>query len=418
MTRRTWLLGTGLVLALGLFVGFGLDPLRRSAILLFDVGYAVTTDSLQPDFSGKDAERQRVDIALTPVLDGLHQLTDLQPIPGTDHQAFVLQKTGELLWADLETGATHTLLELEVVTDSEQGLLGIAVTPDFTQSRRVILDYVVRNGGDFTVIREFTLEGPPDSGRLVPGEILLSVPQPYQNHNAGQMHFGPDGMLYISMGDGGFRFDPQGNGQKLESLLGTLLRVDVSTPGTLTVPSDNPFVGRAGAREEIWAYGLRNPWRFSFDPQGRVVLADVGQDLWEEIDLVQAGDNLGWDLMEATHCVESGCTAPPGHVPPVYEYGHDEGQSITGGYVYTGDRVPELRGLYVFGDFVRGRIWALELPQDRTQPVQEPKALGRWPVLLSSFGVDGAGDLYVLDYGQGRVLRVDAPAASPPTPAP
>lgn len=382
------------------------DSVRRSAILAFDVGYAVTTSELKPSFDGPDADREQVAVALVPVLDGLSQPVDLQAIPGTAHQALVLQKTGELWWADLTSGKKHQLLDLEVVTESEQGLLGAALSPDFSTSKRVFLDYVIRNGSDFSVIQEFTLEGELDSGRLIPGPILLSVEQPYQNHNAGQLAFGPDGMLYITMGDGGFRFDPKGNGQNTESLLGSILRVDVSVPGTLSVPPDNPFIGQEGARPELWAIGLRNPWRMSFAPDGRLIVADVGQDKWEEIDLVEGGDNLGWNTMEGTHCLEEGCQAPPKHVPPIYEYDHEEGQSITGGYVSRSPSLPALEGQYIFGDFVRGRIWAIALPASRSTPVESARALGRWPVLVSSFGEDGAGELYVLDYGQGRVLRI------------
>ncbi|MFT5583943.1 MAG: glucose/arabinose dehydrogenase [Cognaticolwellia sp.] len=405
-TARTKIIAGSLLLLTAGGIALKWDSVRRSAILAFDVGYAVTTSNLEPSFDGPDVEREQVAVTLVPVLEGLSQPVDLQPIPGTAHQALVLQKTGELWWANLASGEKHQLLDLEVVTESEQGLLGAALSPDFSTSKRVFLDYVARNGSDFTVIQEFTLEGELETGRLVPGKILLTVEQPYQNHNAGQLAFGPDGMLYITMGDGGFRFDPKGNGQNRESLLGSILRVDVSVPGALSVPPDNPFVGQEGVRPELWAIGLRNPWRMSFAPDGRLIVADVGQDKWEEINLVQGGDNLGWNTMEGTHCLEEGCQAPADHVPPIYEYGHEEGQSITGGYAVRSPSLPELQGLYIFGDFVRGRIWAIELPTDRSPVQAPPRALGRWPVLISSFGQDAAGELYVLDYGQGRILRI------------
>ena len=408
---RTKVIAASLLLLSAGGVALKWDSVRRLAILLFDLGYAVTTSDLQPSFDGPDIDRDRLAVSLVPVLEGLSQPVDLQAIPGTEHQALVLQKTGELWWADLALGKKHQLLDLEVVTQSEQGLLGAALSPDFATSKRVFLDYVIQDGTDFSVIQEFTLQGTLDSGRLVPGEILLRVEQHYQNHNAGQLAFGPDGMLYITMGDGGFRFDPKGNGQNLNSLLGSILRVDVSVPGFLSVPPDNPFMGQEGARPELWAIGLRNPWRMSFAPDGRLIVADVGQDKWEEINLVQGGDNLGWNTMEGTHCLEDGCQPPKGHVPPIYEYGHDEGQSITGGYTVRSPSLPELQGLYIFGDFVRGRIWAIELPVDQSPVQAPPKALGRWPVLISSFGEDAAGELYVLDYGQGRVLRIQASQA-------
>ena len=313
------------------------------------------------------------------------------------------------MWANLETGEQQPLFSVNVVTQSEQGLLGLAFAPDFATSGRFYVDFVRKTDVDHTVIQAFTVNGGLPNGTITPAHVVLEVAQPYQNHNAGQIGFGPDGYLYISLGDGGFANDPKLNGQNPQSLLGSILRVDVSqTP--YAIPADNPILPPNTQPTLVWAYGLRNPWRFSFDPKGRLVVADVGQDTWEEVDIVQAGDNLGWNRTEGFHCFppdDAESCDRTGLVPPVYEYDHNNGNSITGGYVSVDPRLPKLRGKYVFGDFVRGRIWAIDLPDDRSTPVKDAIALGKWPVLLSSFGQDGAGQLYVVDYGQGRVLRVD-----------
>jgi glucose/arabinose dehydrogenase len=248
--------------------------------------------------------------------------------------------------------------------------------------------------------------------------VLLEVEQPYQNHNAGQLVFGPDGMLYVGLGDGGFRDDPKGNGQNPGVLLGKMLRIDVNgsdDKAPYRVPPDNPFIGKPGFRPEIWAWGLRNPWRYSFDPQGRLIVADVGQDRWEEIDIVQAGDNLGWQVREGFVCARKdpqNCE-PTGMTDPFFVYGRQDGASITGGYVYSGSRVPALRGLYVFGDFVSGRLFALALPAERTTRIAEPIALGHWPLLPSTFGRDANGELYVATFANGDIYRF-APAPSAP----
>ena len=236
---------------------------------------------------------------------------------------------------------------------------------------------------------------------------ILSVGQPYQNHNAGQLAFGPDGMLYIALGDGGWHYDPRGHGQNLGTLLGSMLRVDVNAAKGYAVPPDNPFVDREGARPEIWAYGLRNPWRFSFASDGRLLVADVGQNNFEEVNVVQKGDNLGWKTREARHCFDPNedC-ATEGLVDPIFEYPRELGLSVTGGYEYTGSRVEILKGAYVFADFTSGHMWALKLPEKREGPMADSQLLGRWPLLISAFGRDAQGELYVADWGRGLVLGV------------
>jgi glucose/arabinose dehydrogenase len=234
--------------------------------------------------------------------------------------------------------------------------------------------------------------------------VLLTLDQPFDNHNGGRIQFGPEGFLYIGFGDGGSGGDPSGNGQNLDTLLGKILRIDVGSAGLYSVPPDNPFVGQGGARAEIWAYGLRNPWRFSLDSTtGRLFVADVGQGSFEEVDIVAKGGNYGWNIMEGTHCYQppTGCDTT-GLDLPIVDYSHSEGSSVTGGYVYRGTRNQELRGLYIFGDFITGRIWTLT----ETSPGVWARALLLDTDLnISAFGLDPAGELLVVDYN-GAVYRL------------
>jgi len=302
----------------------------------------------------------------------------------------------------------------EVSTGSEQGLLGLAFSPD---GSHLYVNFTNKSGpaGD-TVIREYTFSGGRATGT---GRLVLTQTQPFANHNGGNLVFGPDGYLYIGLGDGGSGGDPMGNGQNLNTLLGKMLRIDPkpgtpdcgahsgSAPGSYTIPPTNPFVGKAGC-DEIWAYGLRNPWRYSFDKTTKDLwIGDVGQDSWEEVDVQGAGgrggDNYGWNRMEGTHSYNGG-TPPPSHHPPVYEYSHDSGNcSITGGYVYRGTRIPNLAGAYVFGDFCVGRLRAFVLHGGRAA---NQRFLGPQVNQLSSFGQDGNGELYVTSL-DGGVYRID-----------
>jgi glucose/arabinose dehydrogenase len=237
--------------------------------------------------------------------------------------------------------------------------------------------------------------------------ILLAVDQPFTNHKGGQLAFGPDGFLYIGLGDGGSGGDPLGNAQDLQTVLGKMLRIDVDrTAGALpyAIPADNPFVA-GGGLPEIWAYGLRNPFRFSFDAAtGRLFAGDAGQNLFEEVDIVQKGANLGWNIMEGLHCFNpaSGCNMA-GLTLPIAEYGRSEGSAVIGGYVYHGPSIPALAGSYVFGDFGSGNIW--RLTQDSTGAWQRVLLLSSG-LNISSFGRDSAGELYLLDYLGGAVLKL------------
>lgn len=291
-----------------------------------------------------------------------------------------------------------------VASGGERGLLGLAFPVDHATSGRFYVYYTDRQGD--TVVSRFTTG--PDANRADPGSetILLTQEQPFSNHNGGQLAFGPDGYLYIGLGDGGSGGDPEGNGQNLDTFLGKLLRIDVAGEG-YTVPSDNPFIGVSGARPEIWAYGLRNPWRFGFDRvTGDLYIADVGQNAFEEVNMQPAassgGENYGWKLMEADRCYEPRDCDQTGLVLPVLSYPHGGqwGSSISGGYVYRGSAVPDLEGRYVFADYVSGRIWTASAGDDWAIELLMEAGFN-----ISTFGEDGSGELYVADYGGGTIYR-------------
>jgi glucose/arabinose dehydrogenase len=310
------------------------------------------------------------------------------------------------LGAPVQPGAD--VFSVDVQVESELGLLGLAFHPRYAENGLFYLNTNPKDDGRLrTRISEWSWRA-DTSGKqqATQKRVLLEIDQPYKNHDGGQVAFGPDGYLYIGMGDGGSRADPQGNGQNLGSLLGKMLRIDVSSATGYTVPADNPFLKTPGARPEIWAYGLRNPWRFSFDPKGRLIAADVGQDSFEEVDIVTAGANMGWKVREGRHCFEprDGCPTD-GMVDPIFEYGRELGQSITGGFVYLGERMPWLQGKYVVGDFVTGRVWALSLPDDAGKPA-EAEELGVFPHAFSAFARSPNGELYALDFARGLVLSL------------
>jgi len=369
--------------------------------------------ALSPRFDGNDTSRKMLPVQLSPVLKGLERPTDIQFPPGRSDVAVVLQKNGEATVVSISTSTElSTLLSLTPPTNSEQGMLGFAFHPSFNASGgRAFLHHTVKiDDGKASRISEMQIQIQDSVWTAAPLTTVLELLQPYANHNAGQIVFGPDGMLYIGWGDGGWRDDPHGHGQNTSTWLGSMLRIDVDNPQDglpYGIPSDNPFVGRDGFRPEMWAVGLRNPWRFTFDDKGRMILADVGQNLWEEVDLVKAGDNLGWDRREGRHCFEpaENCGSE-GLVDPIYEYGHGmDGASITGGFQWTAAEPAVLHGRYIFGDFVKGRIWALDLP-DTVKDVGAATALGRFDILLSTFGRDAAGRVYVGDYKGGAVYRI------------
>ena len=319
-------------------------------------------------------------------------------------RGFVVEQAGRILF--LKDEDADTFLDIrDRVNDrgNEEGLLGLAFDPDF-DSNGLFYVYYTANGPRRSVISRFSVG--PGYNTADPGseKVILEVEQPYANHNGGQILFGPGDFLYVGLGDGGSAGDPKGHGQNTGTLLGTILRLDVSSldaAGSYAIPADNPLVGVAGARPEIWAYGLRNPWRFTFDSEtGDMWAADVGQNALEEVDLVRPGLNYGWKIMEGDECYSRSCDTR-GLELPVTVYGRDDGCSITGGYVYRGTRLPSLYGAYVYGDFCSGKIWALRFDGSR---VTESIQLADTKLRISSFAEDADGELYILDLG-GEIYR-------------
>lgn len=315
---------------------------------------------------------------------------------------FVLEQPGTI-----RILASGTLLETpfldirSIVTNGgERGLLGLAFHPDFADNRRFFVNYTRTEGGQGqTVIAEYRASASNPNLAQDEGTVVLTFDQPFTNHNGGALAFGSDGFLYIATGDGGSGGDPFGNGQSLDTLLGKILRIDVDAGAPFAIPPDNPFAGDPEARDEIWAFGLRNPWRFSFDRStGRLFAGDVGQETWEEIDLISQGGNYGWNVMEGPQCFP-----PPtsicdmnGLTLPITEYTHPPGgASVTGGYVYRGPQQTALRGDYIFGDFLTGQVWALH--EESSGSFQRNLLLDT-NLAISSFGEDEEGELYLVHY--------------------
>ncbi len=289
----------------------------------------------------------------------------------------------------------------------ERGLLSVAFPPGYSEQGRFYVNYTNREGD--TVVARFRTTKDPDRADAASEEVILMVKQPFANHNGGQLAFGPDGYLYIGMGDGGSAGDPYGNGQKLDTLLGKLLRIDVeSNVKPYGVPTSNLFVGKKGARPEIWAFGLRNPWRFSFDRKtGDLFIADVGQNTYEEVNVQPAssrgGENYGWNIMEGMHCFRAKTCATSGLVLPVAEYDHDAGCSVTGGMVYRGRTFPLLNGIYLYGDYCSGRVWGMK----RSGEQWLAQELARTKLSISTFGEDEDGELYIADHARGGIYRLE-----------
>jgi glucose/arabinose dehydrogenase len=343
--------------------------------------------------------------ALRLVASGFGELTHLTA-PQGDARLFVVEQVGRIrIIRDGQVLATPFLDITDRVgsADNEQGLLALAFHPSFSSNRFFFVHYTNKNGD--TRVERYTVSSTnADRADIATAKLILAVDQPYSNHNGGQLEFGPDGMLYLGLGDGGSGGDPHEYGQSLATLLGKLLRIDVDRGDPYAIPANNPFVGTSGARPEIWAYGLRNPWRFAFDPlTNRLYIADVGQNRYEEVDVVDyrtAGLNYGWNVMEGAHCYESASCNSAGMTMPVLEYTHSFGCSITGGFVYRGTRSPQWVGHYFYSDYCSG--WIRSFRVDGGGSVSAEREWD-FPNVGSvfSFGRDGAGELYVLAVRSG-----------------
>jgi glucose/arabinose dehydrogenase len=390
----------------------GSSPFRHhvpvAAVLPFAPLVAAALAAVACGSSSTTTGDSAVTLVATPIVTGLSNPLWLTSPPG-DTRLFVVEQGGTIRIVKDGALLAEPFLDLggAVASGGERGLLSLAFHPSYATNGRFYVDFT-NPLGDTRVVAYRASASDPDRADPASGDTILAVPQPYANHNGGLVAFGPDGMLYVGLGDGGSGGDPQGNGQDRSSLLGSILRVDVDAGPPYGIPSDNPFVGVSGARDEIWAWGLRNPWRFAFDPtSGLLYIADVGQSDWEEVDVEPAdagGLNYGWNVMEATHCYGASSCDEHGLVPPVLEYGHDQGCSVTGGFVYLGQAVPELRGAYLYSDYCAGwlrsfRYEGASVSEEREWDVGD---LGQ----VLSFGQDAVGELYILS-ANGTVYRLD-----------
>ncbi|MEY4632003.1 MAG: hypothetical protein RIQ81_2123 [Pseudomonadota bacterium] len=374
---------------------------RRGIISLipFDQAQAASGETgsfLQP----KEAPaNQKAALRLQMVAKGFNNITDVEFLPGESKRAVVLEKSGTAWLVDLAENRRVELFKVSVATTSELGLLGLAFHPGFEQNGKFYVHFNPRK--DLSRVSEWNWKATKGAkNREVEAtevRVLLELDQPYQNHNGGSVVFGPDKLLYIGFGDGGWRGDPENRAQDPTTWLGKMLTIDPDKPG---------------AKPVIFASGLRNPWKFSFDARGRLVAGDVGQDKWEEITFVERGANLGWRIYEASHCYDPGrdCAKKlPNALGPIAEYDHSQGASVTGGYEFGGKDVDAIRGRYVFGDFVSGRIWSIILP-DKTPAtpvgIKDFRFHGKWEILISTFARDADGQLYVADYSGGAIYRL------------
>jgi len=352
------------------------------------------------------------------------RLIELTHATDGDNRLFAASQNGRIWTFENRSDVKESVQFLDIrqrvydwteIGANEQGLLGLAIHPNYKDNGHLFV-YYSKAKTKKSIVSRFT-RSKEDPNRADPESelVLMEIDQPFQNHNGGSIEFGPDGYLYIALGDGGLRNDPHRNGQNLSTLLGSILRIDVNKPSdgkNYGIPADNPFVAEANARPEIFAYGMRNPWRMSFDKEtGKLWVADVGQELWEEIIVVNKGDNHGWSQREGTHPFGNDpvTTDISKAIDPVWEYDHQIGKSITGGRVYRSDRQPKLSGKYLYADYVTGRVWALSFDENGKATSNEQVLPESIPVL--AFGEDAGGEVYLLtSSAKGQcIYRFDTP---------
>tara|TARA_Y100000590_G_scaffold459037_1_gene615055 strand:+ start:2988 stop:4250 length:1263 start_codon:yes stop_codon:yes gene_type:complete len=341
------------------------------------------------------------------------KIVDFDYVQGDRDKVFLVNQSGEIIQLRIDSDGDlyESFLDISERVNSigmEEGLLGLVFAPDYDYTGQFYVYYTALSPRR-SVISRFTID--KDTGVADPTseETILEIPQPFPNHNGGALAFGPEGYLYVGIGDGGSGGDPSGHGQNTATLLGTIVRIDVKSQGLkgmYAIPDDNPFAGNDfTARQEIWAYGLRNPWRFSFDQQSDTLwVGDVGQNRYEEVNIIEPGLNYGWNQMEGSDCFISDPCSEPHLILPIIEYSHNDGCSITGGHVYRGSRLPFLEGFYIYGDFCSGKIWALSYEEGSVVSNTE---IVDSNIQIASFGRDLDGEIYVLAY-EGGIYRLYA----------
>lgn len=391
--------------------------LLLSVLLIFLTGCSDSDQPTDPNGNGGNGGDPPAEPGTFQVEDAFPNLSFSNPL-FLDHagdgsnRLFVVEQGGtiKVFENDASTSNSSTFLNISdrLVSGGERGLLGLAFHPDFENNGFFYVNYTADNGGNTVISRFEVSANDPNQADSGSETVLLEYSQPFGNHNGGHLAFGPDGFLYIASGDGGGGGDPQNNAQSPENLLGNILRIDVdgsSNGNNYAIPPDNPFIDNdRGFREEIFAYGLRNPWRFSFDSEnGQLLAGDVGQNQLEEIDIIENGGNYGWNTMEGTQCFnpDENCDQS-GLTLPIWEYEHDLGESITGGYVYRGPSLESLTGQYIYGDFISGRIWTLEF-SDPENPTNTE--LLNSDLNISSFGTDADNELFICSF-DGNIYRL------------